>query len=110
MTPCDAELDERRILLERRAEEHLPGQEHDDEIRARVDVRRVALRGELREMGAHLPGVIDEQRLPRRLVGSVERLQIRVERRLGVDDDVLAAGEPDDDVGAHAPIGIVRCW
>ena len=33
----DAELDERRILLERRAEEHLARQEHDDEFRRRLE-------------------------------------------------------------------------
>ena len=43
-------------------------------------------------MGAHLPGVIDEKRLPGRLVGSVQRFQVRIERRLRVDDDVFAAG------------------
>ena len=59
-------------------------------------------------MRTHLPGVVDQKRLPGRLVGSVQRFQVRIEWRLGVDDDVFAAGEPDDDVGAHPAIGIVR--
>ena len=94
------------VLLERGAEEHLAGQEHDHEIRARVDVRGVALGRQLRHVRADLPGMVGEQRLPRRLVGRVERLQIRIERRLGVDHDVLAAGQPDDDVGPHAALGV----
>ena len=89
----DAELDERRVLLERGAEEHLARQEHDDELGARRDVGEVALGAELREMRAHLTRVIGEQRLPRGLVGRLERSQVGVERHLGVDDDVLAAGQ-----------------
>ena len=57
-------------------------------------------------MRAHLPRVIGEQRLPRGFVGRLERLEVRVERRLGVDDDVLAAGQVDDDVGPHAAVAV----
>ena len=56
------------------------------------------------EVRAHLPRVIGEQRLARRFVRRLERAQVRVERRLRVDDDVLAAGQADDDVGPHAAI------
>ena len=100
----DAELDERRVLLERRAEEHFAWQEHDDEVGAGVDVRGVALGRQLREVHAHLARVIGEQHLPRRFVRRLERLEVRVERHLGVDDDVLAAGERDDDVGPKPAI------
>ena len=92
------------ILLERRAEEHLARQEHDDELRRCRDVGIVALRAELREVRAHLARVLDEQRLPRRFVGRFERLQVGVERHLRVDDDVLAAGQPDDHVGTDASV------
>ena len=56
-------------------------------------------------MRPHLPRMVGEQRLPRRFVRRLERAQIRVERHLRVDDDVLAARQPDDDVGTHAAIG-----
>ena len=58
-------------------------------------------------MSPHLPGVIDQESLPGRVVRSVERFQVGVERCLGVDDHAFAAGESDDDVGTHAAIGIV---
>ena len=45
-----------------------------------------------------------EQRLAADFVGRLERLQIGIERRLRVDDHVLAAGQPDDDIGPHAAI------
>ena len=99
----DAELDERRILLERGAEEHLAGQEHDDEVGAATGCRRNS------SCAASCVRCVrtwrawsSEQRLTRRFVGRLERPQVRVERRLGVDDDVLAAGQPDDDVGPDA--------
>ena len=66
----------------------------------------VALRAKLREVRAHLPRVLGEQRLTRRLVGRLERLEIGVERRLRVDDDVLAARQADDDVGPHAAVAV----
>ena len=50
-------------------------------------------------MRAHLARVLAEQRLARRFVRRFERAQIGVERRLGVDDDLLAAGQPHDHVG-----------
>ena len=67
-----------------------------------MNVRGVAFGGELREMRANLLGVIQQERLAARFVGCFERLEIRVERRLCVDDHVLAAGQADDDVGPHA--------
>ena len=57
---------------------------------------------ELRQVRPHLARMLGEQRLSRRLVRRLERLQVRVERRLRVDDHVLAAGQTHDDVGPHA--------
>ena len=57
-------------------------------------------------MRANLLRVVGEQRLSRRLVWRLERFQIGVERRLGVDDDVLAAGQADDHIGTHAAIRV----
>src|SRR5713226_6140014 len=44
----EAKLDERGILFECRAEEHLTGQKHHHEVWAGMDVRGVAFGGELR--------------------------------------------------------------
>src|SRR5439155_23893136 len=49
--------------------------------------------------------MIVEARLADVVVLGLERLEIRLERRLRVDDDVLAAREPDDQVRATgAPV------
>ena len=103
----DTELDELGILFERGAEEHLARQKHHDEVGARMDVRRVALRRQLGDVCPDLPRVLAEERLAARLVRRLERPEVRIERRLRVDDDVLAAGQPDDHVGPH-PAVVVR--
>ncbi len=59
-------------------------------------------------MHAHLARVIGEQKLTRSLVWRLERLEVRIERHLRVDDDVLAAGERDDDVGPQPAIVVCR--
>ena len=102
----DAELDELRILFERGAEEHLARQEHHDEVRARVDVRGVALGRELGHVRPDLTRVLAEERLPTGFVRRLERFQIRVERRFRVDDNKLAAGQPDDHVRPHPTVAV----
>ena len=62
-------------------------------------MRGISFRRELRDVQPHLFGVVREQRLSRRLVRRIERPEIRIERRLRIDDDALAAGKLDDDVG-----------
>ena len=55
-------------------------------------------------MDADLPGVVLELCRPRRLVGRLQGLEIGLERRLGVDDDVLPVGKPDDHVGPQTAV------
>ena len=99
-----AKFDERRILLERGAEEHFAREKHDDEIGTGMDVRGIALRCELNEVRPHLPRVFDEEQLPGSLVRRLERFQVRIERGLRVHDHEFPARQPDDDVRPHAPV------
>ena len=100
----DAELDERRILFERRAEEHFSWQEHDHEVGAHRHLLEVALARELRDVRPDLTGVLDEQALPRLLVWRIQRTEICIERHFRIDDDVLAAGELDNDIGTDPSV------
>ena len=86
---------ERRVLLEGGAKEGLVGEEHDDELGRRLgNCRQYAFGRELRDVLAHLPRVVGEAPLAaRRRRTSRNGVEVRDERRLGVDDDVLAAGD-----------------
>ena len=100
----DAELDQRRILLERGAEEDFAGKEQDDELRRGIELLPVRLAAEGDHVVAHLPRVVGEAGALRRFVGGFERVEVRGDGRLGVDHDALAAGQPHDEVGAQAPV------
>ena len=64
----DALLDQRRVLLERCAEERLARQEHDHEVGRVLELAPVALGAQLADVVAHLACVIGELRLARDLV------------------------------------------
>jgi len=66
----------------------------------------IALRSQLRQVNPHLTGVINEKRQPGRLVRRFEGFQIRIERRLCVDDHVLAAGQVHDDIRTQTTVGV----
>ncbi len=60
-------------------------------------------------MGAQRGGVRLEEGEPRDIVDLAARVHIGVERAFGVDDELTAAGEPHDHIGAQAPvIGVDR--
>ena len=108
MTPASGpELEQRRIGLAGDAEERLVGEEHDHELRRGLELLPVPLRAELRDVVAHLARVRLHVRPARVLVLRLERVEVRGQGRLRVDDDVLAAGQLDDEVGPqHAPVGV----
>ena len=95
---------ERRIVLVRRAEVRLVRQEHHDEVRRRLELAPVALRRELRDVLADLARVVGEAELPLGVVGGLERVEVRGERRLRVHHDVLAARDAHDEVGAQRAV------
>jgi len=98
----NGELDQRSVLLERGAQERLVREEHDDELGSRGQLPPVRLLAEPLDVLPHVPCVVDEPRLPfvvRRVLSY--RVEVRDERHLRVDDDLLLAREPDDDIGAQ---------
>ena len=77
-----------------------PGQEHHHEIRGRLKLAPVRLAAERDHVVPHLAGMVAQQPLPRGLVRRpFHRVQVRGHRRLGIDHDRLAAGQPDHQVG-----------
>ena len=85
-------------MLQRRAEQRLAGHEHDHEVGRRLEVLPVGLVPELDDVIAHLARVMAQLAVALRLVLGLHRVQERRRRDLGVDDDVLAAGQADDHV------------
>ena len=55
-------------------------------------------------MLANLPRVVREAALALGLVGRLEGVEVRGQRRLRVDDDVLSAGDPDDEVRSQRAV------
>ena len=94
-------------MLERSAHERLVRQEHDDELGSAGQLPPVGLLAELLDVVANVPRMIRERRAAL-VVRDVlaERIEIRDERHLRVDDDVLLAGEVDDHVRPeHVAVG-----
>ena len=95
----DPVLDQGQVVLERGAEERLAGEEHHDHLRRIPELIPVGLAGEPVHVIAHLTRVALQPCDPRFLVGGRLRLEERLERHLGVHDDLLAPGKVDDQVG-----------
>ena len=73
-----------------------PGHEHHHDVGRRLEVRPVALVAEADDVILHLARVVLQLPVALRLVVALDRVEERRERDLGVDDDVLAAGQLDD--------------
>ncbi len=99
----DAGLEQRRIVIERCAEEGLVSEEHDDELRRRLELLPVPLLTELRHVLADETRVALEVRAPRRVVVRLDRVEVRLEGRLGVDDEALPAGKLHHEIGSQQP-------
>ncbi len=74
-------------------------EEHHDEVGRGLELPPVPLGRELRDVLADLARVVCEVELPLRVVRGLERVEVRRERRLRIDHDVLAARDADDEVG-----------
>ena len=95
---------QRRVVLVRDTEVGLVREEHHDEVGRRIELPPVPLGGRAcrcaREPGARDP----RSGAALRVVGRLERVEIRGERRLRVDDDVLPAGDAHDEIGAQSAV------
>ena len=97
-------LDQRRVGLERGAVQMLAGQEHDDEVGSAVEPGPVRLVGQRLDVLAQQPRVISKVALALGLVTRLVGVENALQRRLGVDDDLLAARQLDDQVGAQGRV------
>src|SRR5262249_14777318 len=100
----DSELDQRRVLLERRAEKRFAGQEQNHELRRAVELFPITLCPELHQVSSHLARVVPELRTPGCFIGRLERIVISGDRRLRVDDDQSLIGKPHDHIGAQSAV------
>ena len=92
-------------MLQRGAEQRLAGQEHHDHLRRVSDLLPVRLGRPAgpcdRGPGARGPAAVAARPL---IVVALLRVEERLERRLRVDDDLLAAREVDDEVRAQPAV------
>src|SRR3954470_13323311 len=95
-----AHLDQRPVLVERRAIEPFVD-EHHDELRRRLELPPVPLLAELRDVVAELARMAREMRALQLDVLAVHRVEVRIDRHLGVDHDRLAARQLHDQIGAE---------
>ena len=101
------ELDQRRIVLQRGAQERLGRQEHHDELgrRGGTAPSRSWRRGRVTWL-ADLTRVLLQVGVAEAVVGGLERVEIGEQRRLGVDDQLASARKLDDQIGrAPAVVG-----
>ena len=96
---------QRGLRRQGRPEHRVARHEADDHLGALAERRPVLLGGQRGHVPAQPGGVVDEQ-CRALVVGEVLGLGVeeRVHRRLGVDDQDLAAGQPHDDVGSDAAV------
>ena len=91
-------LQQRRVGLERRVREVLARQEQEDEVGRRLELVPVGLGRQTPDVLAQQARVRGERRGAGRLVVRLVGVEERMQRRLRVDDHLLAAGQPDDQV------------
>jgi hypothetical protein len=93
-----------RIAGQRCAQELVAGNEQDDKFRAALELRPVGLRGQLAHTLPDLARMPLQGRFTRRIVGRLHRGEVRIQRRLDVDDQLPALGQVHDHVGAQRAI------
>ena len=94
-------LEQFRPLGERRGQELVTGQEQHRELGAALELRPVALGGELAHARLDLLRMALERHAALLLAGGLERGEVGVERRLGVDHQVARFGHVHDQVRAQ---------
>src|SRR3954454_3009440 len=85
----DPRLDQAGIVFQRRAEEVLAGQEQHDELGRCGELVPVCLAAQVLHVVADMPGVADQRVAAPDIVGRADAVQIRLDRRLGIDHDDL---------------------
>src|SRR5690348_1059873 len=92
-------VEQLRPLRERRRQELIARQEEHREFRAALELRPVGLGGELPDTRLDLLSVLLHCLLPAFVRRRLERLEIGIERRLHIDDEIAGVGHVHDEVG-----------
>jgi hypothetical protein len=95
-------LNSSSAALKRDAEKRLARYEHDDEVGGRLKMLPVGLVAETDDMVADLARVILQLAVADPFVLGFHRVEIRRRGHLGIDDNVLSAGQANDQVGCEA--------
>lgn len=103
----DGAVHERGVGVEGGAEELVAGEEEDDEFGGGLELLPVVFGAEGVDVAADLLSVFGEAGGTDGFVGGFGRGAEGFEGRFGVDDDALAAGEADDEVGAEGAGGFL---
>ena len=98
----DALLEEGGVLGKSGGEEGLGRKEENDEFRGGLELGLVIFGGELANVCGDLVGVAGEVAVAIFVGVSFERVEVGVHGRFGINDDLLAAGELHNEVGAEA--------
>ncbi len=98
----DAQFDQRRVLLQRGAEDRFVGNKEHDKLGSVVELRPVGFGGEAFDMVADVAGVrLHAGGLHVGIFG-FERIEVGGERHFGIDHDLPSVGQVDEHVGALA--------
>ena len=89
-------------MFERGGEEVFAGDEHDDVVGRVGELAPIGLVAEPVDVRAHRGCVCGEADQAFGVIDRAERVLVRVERNLRVDDQCAAAGDADDRVGAQS--------
>lgn len=90
---------------ERGGEKMVAGQKKHDELRGGLELLPVVLGAEGVDVAPDLLGMFGEAGGAGGFVGGIHGGAVGFERGLGVDDDALAAGEADDEIGSKSAGG-----
>ena len=91
-------------MLQGGREQRLSRYEHHDNVRSRLEVRPVALVAKPVDVILHLARVVSQFGVARGVFLTLHRVEVCRQRHLRIDDDVLPAGEFDDDVRRQASV------
>lgn len=103
----DGAFEEGGVGLEGGGEEVIAGDEEDDELGGGLELLPVVFGAEGVDVAADFLGVVGESGGAGGFVGGVEGFAVGLDGGFGVDDDALAAGEADDEVGAEGAGGFL---
>lgn len=100
-------VEQQVVGLQRRSQEMIAGKKQDDELGRGLELLPVIFRAERVDMAADFLGVLDQPGGAHGFIRRVARGAKRLERGFRINDDSLAAGQANDEVGPQAVGGFL---